>query len=81
MRLTKLPTKLIRHISYEIVAERPDDDLPCPDCDIVGPVLIVKAKSEYRDVCPRCWGKLWFKAWARLVEENGCGVMPPPAVL
>jgi hypothetical protein len=62
MRLTELPTKLVRHIFYEIVGERTDDDLPCFDCGIVGPVLIIKVKNEYRDVCPRCWGKLWFKA-------------------
>jgi hypothetical protein len=61
MRLTELPTKLIFHISYEIVGERTDDDLPCSHCAIVGPVLIVKLKKEYRDICPRCWGKLWLK--------------------
>jgi hypothetical protein len=43
---------------YEVVGERKDDDLPCSECDSVGPIVIVKVGECTRDVCYGCVKKL-----------------------
>jgi len=46
---------------YEIAGERKDDDLPCSECDSVGPIVIVKVGDFTRDVCRDCAVRLGIK--------------------
>jgi hypothetical protein len=43
---------------YQIVAERPDDDLPCEYCTHYGAVLVVRIKDRTIDLCAGCASKL-----------------------
>jgi hypothetical protein len=49
--------------NFEIIGERKLDDLPCSECDRVGPILIIRCEDcccTY-DVCNNCAAKLGLK--------------------
>ena len=47
----------------KIIGERNHDDLPCSECDKIGPILIVSCRANGRtyDVCHGCVLRLGLK--------------------
>jgi hypothetical protein len=46
---------------YQVVAERPDDDLPCACCEDYGAILIVEIRGSTYDICHRCAARAGIK--------------------
>lgn len=38
----------------EIVGKREQDDLPCSECDRIGPIVVVKCGDRTYDLCKDC---------------------------
>lgn len=52
--MSNLFDQLAIYLHLEIVAERPDDELPCHLCGDNGGVVVLKVGPDTFDVCHRC---------------------------
>jgi hypothetical protein len=53
--------KSLSEFPYQVVAERPDDDLPCACCAEYGAIVIVEIRDSTYDICYRCAARAGIK--------------------